>query len=362
MKKITSFIRKNPLGVLLIALPFAVLAELLHWSPIAVFILSALAIIPLAGYIGAATEVLAFYTNPRIGGLLNATLGNAAELIITITAIRAGYLELVKASITGSILGNLLLVLGMSFVLGGLRHGIQTFDRKQASNNAIMLVLTVIILLIPSLLSHYIGNIKTPEPRVETLSIGVSTVMIILYILGLIYSYKVIGGPVVVEEAGNETAPKRWSLRAGIIIIVISTVGVAFLSEILVGAVEPVVTTLGLSEFFIGLIVIPIIGNVAEHVVAVQVAMKNKMTLSVEIAIASSLQIALFVAPLLVFISLLIGHPLTLIFNPLELIALIAGVLIAALVSADGESNWLEGAELLAIYLILALTFFLMPV
>jgi Ca2+:H+ antiporter len=362
MKKITSFIRKNPLGVLLIALPFAVLAELLHWSPIAVFILSALAIIPLAGYIGAATEVLAFYTNPRIGGLLNATLGNAAELIITITAIRAGYIELVKASITGSILGNLLLVLGMSFVLGGVRHGIQTFDRKQASNNAILLVLTVIILLIPSLLSHYIGNIETPEPRVETLSIGVSTVMIILYILGLIYSYKVIGGPEFVEEARNETAPKRWSLRTGIIILVISTVGVAYLSEILVGAVEPVVTTLGLSEFFIGLIVIPIIGNVAEHFVAVQVAMKNKMTLSVEIAIASSLQIALFVAPLLVFISLLIGHPLTLIFNPLELIALIAGVLIAALVSADGESNWLEGAELLAIYLILALTFFLMPV
>jgi len=362
MKNITSFVRKNPLGVLLIAFPFAVAAELLHWSPIAVFILSALAIIPFAGYIGAATEVLAFHTNPRIGGLLNATLGNAAELIITITAIRAGYLELVKASITGSILGNLLLVLGMSFLLGGLRHGVQTFDRKQASNNAIMLVLTVIILLIPSLLSHYIGNIETPEPRVETLSIGVATVMIVLYILGLIYSYKVIGGPIVVEGAGDETAPKRWSLRTGIIILVLSTVGVAYLSEILVGAVEPVVTTLGLSEFFIGLIVIPIIGNVAEHLVAVQVAMKNKMTLSVEIAIASSLQIALFVAPLLVFISLLIGHPLTLIFNPLELIALIAGVLIAALVSADGESNWLEGAELLAIYLILALTFFLMPV
>jgi Ca2+:H+ antiporter len=362
MKKFISFVRKNPIGILLIALPFAILAELMHWSQIAVFILSALAIIPLAGYIGAATEVLAFHTNPRIGGLLNATLGNAAELIITITAIRAGYYELVKASITGSILGNLLLVLGMSFVLGGLRNGVQKFDRKQASNNAIMLVLTVIILVIPSLLSHYIGNIEAPEPKVETLSVGVATVMIILYILGLIYSYKVIGGPVVVEEVSNETELKRWSLRTGIIILILSTVGVAYLSELLVGAVEPVVTTLGLSEFFIGLIVIPIIGNVAEHIVAVRVAMKNKMTLSVEIAIASSLQIALFVAPLLVFISLLIGHPLTLIFNPLELIALIAGVLIAALVSADGESNWLEGAELLAIYLILALTFFLMPV
>jgi Ca2+:H+ antiporter len=362
MKKVTSIVRENPISVLLVVLPFAILGEIFHWSPIAIFITSAIAIIPLAGFIGAATEVLAFHTNPRVGGLLNATLGNAAELIITITAIRAGYLELVKASITGSILGNLLLVLGMSILLGGLRHGVQTFNRKQASNNSIMLVLTVVILLIPSLLGHYIGNTETPGPRVEALSLGVASVMIVLYVLGLIYSYKVIEGPVVVEEAGHETAPKGWSLRTGIMVLVLSTVGVAYLSEVLVGSVESVVTTLGLSEFFIGLIFIPIIGNVAEHIVAVQVALKNKMTLSVEIAIASSLQIALFVAPLLVFISLLIGHPLALVFNQLELIALIAGVLIAALVSADGESNWLEGAELLAIYIILGLTFFLMPV
>jgi Ca2+:H+ antiporter len=361
LNKIKSILRENPLEILLVAFPFAVLSEILHWSPILTFVLSAIAIIPLAGMIGTATEVLAIFTNPRIGGLLNATLGNAAELIITIVAIRAGYLELVKASITGSILGNLLLVLGMSILLGGLRHGLQTFNRKQASNNAIMLVLTVIILLIPSLLSHYLGNIETPGPRVETLSLGVAAVMIVLYVLGLIYSYKVIGGPVVVDEAGRETAPKGWSLRTAIVVLMISTVGVAYLSEVLVGAVEPVVATLGISEFFIGLVFIPIIGNVAEHMVAVQVALKNKMTLSVEIAIASSLQIALFVAPLLVFVSLVFGHPLTLVFNQLELIALIAGVIIAALVSADGESNWLEGAELLAIYIILSLTFFLVP-
>jgi len=361
VRKLRSLLRENPLLVLLVAFPFAILAELLHWSPIITFIFSAVAIIPLAGTIGAATETLAFYTNPRIGGLLNATLGNAAELIITIVAIRAGYPELVKASITGSILGNLLLVLGMSILLGGLRHGLQTFSQKQASNNAIMLVLTVVILLIPSLLSHYLGNIETPGPRVETLSLGVAAVMIVLYVLGLIYSYKVIGGPVVVDESGQDTAPKGWSLRTAIVVLMLSTVGVAYLSEVLVGAVEPVVTTLGISEFFIGLIFIPIIGNVAEHIVAVQVALKNKMALSVEIAIASSLQIALFVAPLLVFVSLIFGHPLTLVFNQLELIALIAGVIIAALVSADGESNWLEGAELLAIYIILSLTFFLVP-
>lgn len=361
MKKITLFVRKNPISVLLLAVPFAILAEILQWSPIATFILAAIAIIPLAGFIGAATEVLAAHTNPRIGALLNATLGNAAELIITIVALRAGYIELVKASITGSILGNLLLVLGTSMLLGGLRHGIQTFDRKQASNNAIMLVLSVVLLLIPSLLSHYIGDIETPEPRVETLSLGVAVVMIVLYILGLIYSYKVIGGPVVTDKVEKESTHKGWSFRMGIVVLVLSTVGVAYLSEVLVGAIEPVVATLGISEFFIGLIFIPIIGNVAEHIVAVQMAIKNKMTISVEIAIASSLQIALFVAPLLVFISLIIGHPLTLVFNQLELIALIAGVLIAALVSADGESNWMEGAELLAIYIILALTFLLMP-
>jgi Ca2+:H+ antiporter len=362
MKSITAIVRKNPLGVLLVVLPFAILADLLHWSPMVGFVLAAIAIIPLAGYIGASTEVLAAYTTPRIGGLLNATLGNAAELIITITAIRAGYLELVKASITGSILGNLLLVLGMSMLFGGLRHGVQTFNRKQAGNNSILLVLSVVILLIPSLLSQYIGNVTTPAPKVETLSIGVAMVMLAIYGLSLFYSYKVVGGPEIGEKDAIESVSKRWSLKVAVLILGLSTLGVVYLSEVLVGAVEPVVKASGLSEFFIGLILIPIIGNVAEHIVAVQMAMKNKMTLSVEIAIASSLQIALFVAPLLVFISLLIGNPLTLVFNPLELIALIAGVMIAALVSADGESNWLEGAELLAIYIILALTFFLMPV
>jgi Ca2+:H+ antiporter len=361
VKVIKSFLRSTPMAVLLVILPIAVLSAVLHWSPIAVFVLAAIGIIPLAGFIGTATEILADHTNPRIGGLLNATLGNAAELIITIAAIQAGYLELVKASITGSILGNLLLVLGMSILLGGVRHGVQTFSRKHASSNSIMLVLTVVILLIPSLLSHYIGSVETPNPGVETLSLGVAAVMIILYILGLVYSHSVVEGPMVEGETGRAGPLKRWSIRTGIIILVLATVGVAYLSELLVGTIEPVVNTLGLSEFFIGIIFIPIIGNVPEHIVAVQEALKNKMSLSVEIAIASSLQIALFVAPLLVFVGLLVGHPLTLVFNPLELIALIAGVLIAALVSADGESNWLEGAELLAIYIILALTFFLLP-
>jgi len=369
--KLINYLRSEPLASLLLALPLAILAHFAHWGELWVFIFSALSVIPLAGYIGEATESLAVYTGPRIGGLLNATLGNAAELIITIVAIREGLLELVKASITGSILGNLLLVLGMSMALGGIRHGIQTFEQRQASRNAILLALAVIALAIPSWLSHYIGSEGSLE--VEALSLGVAGVMIVLYAFGIIFSFKADNGPlgpvtgaekqrsVSRQEKPTKGHQTSWSIRTSLIVLGLATVGVAYLSELLVGSVEPVVASLGVSEFFLGVILIPIVGNVAEHLVAVKVALANHMELSVEISIASSLQIALFVAPVLVFISLMMGNPLTLIFNQFELLALVAGVLIAALVSADGESNWLEGLELLAVYLILGLAFFLLP-
>ena len=360
MKMLITYLRAKPLSLLVLALPLAVLAELGHWGEVWVFGLSALAVVPLASYIGEGTEVLAARTNPRIGGLLNATLGNAAELIITIFAIREGLLELVKASITGSILGNLLLVLGASMVVGGVRHGVQTFDRRQASRNAILLVLAVLALLIPSILNHFTD---APEDiRVESLSLGVAAVMILLYILALVYSFKAEGTPLAHSQAELPVHGPGWSVRKALIVLALATGGVVIASELLVGAVEPVVEALGVSEFFLGIILIPLIGNVAEHLVAVQVAARNHMELSVEIAIASSLQIALVVAPVLVFISLLFGNPLQLIFNEVEVLALAAGVLITALVSEDGESNWLEGAELLAIYVMLALAFFLLPV
>lgn len=355
------YIRKDPLILLILAIPFAFLAEFLHWGEVWVFAFSAVGVIPMARYIGQSTEALAHYTGPKIGGLLNATLGNAAELIITIFAIREGLLDLVKASITGSILGNILLVLGMSMVVGGKRNGVQSFNRQQATNNAVLLSLAVVALVIPSLFSQSIG----PEGsvKVEILSLGVAAVMIVLYVLGLIFSYRLADSPLLAPlgEAG-EVTKHTWSLRTAIIVLALSTIGVAFLSELLVGSVDPVVSNFGISEFFLGIILIPLIGNVAEHLVAVQVAAENKMDLSVEISLASSLQIALFVAPVLVFVSLLMGNPLTLIFNRFELIALIAGVLIAAVVSADGESNWLEGVELLAVYVILGLAFYLLPV
>jgi Ca2+:H+ antiporter len=359
LKSLILYVRQNPLSALLVALPLSILAEVLGWGPLFVFALSAAAVIPLAQYIGEGTEALAARTGPRLGGLLNATLGNAAELIITIFAIREGLLELVKASITGSILGNLLLVMGAAMVVGGVRHGVQTFERRHASRNAILLVLAVIALVIPSLLSHYVGD--ETDLRVEALSLGVAAVMIILYALGLVYSFRYAGEAQAHKPAEASMHTPQWSLRKALLVLGLATVGVAIASELLVGAVEPVVASLGVSEFFLGIILIPIIGNVAEHLVAVQVAARDEMDLSVEIAVSSSLQIALFVAPVLVFVSLLFGNPLRLIFNQLELVALIAGVLITALVSEDGESNWLEGAELLAIYVILALVFFLLP-
>ncbi len=357
-----TFISKQPLLLLLLFLPVAILSEIVHWPVAWTFSLSAIAIIPLAGLIGDSTENLTYYTGPRIGGLLNATFGNAAELIITIAAIRQGLLELVKASLTGSILGNLLLVLGMAILLGGIRNKDQHFDRRAASRNAIMLVLTVLILLIPSLLSHYIGvtNPK-PSPKVEALSLGVAAIMIVLYILNLIFGFSTPNQEMEQEsERENKETKSVWSRKTSIAVLLLATVGVAIMSEILVQTVEPLVKDFGLSEFFIGVIFIPLIGNVAEHLVAVQMAYKNQMTLSVEIAISSSLQIAFFVAPLLVFLSLWIGNPLTLVFNQFELLALIAGVLITALVSEDGESNWFEGTELLAIYLVLGLAFYLL--
>jgi Ca2+:H+ antiporter len=347
MTKIIKYIQKTPLMVLLLAIPLVILAEIAHWGELFVFIASALGIIPLAGLLGTATEALATRTNPKVGGLLNATLGNAAELIITIAAIRAGLLELVKASITGSIIGNLLFVLGFSMLLGSFKHGLQTFDRRQASNYTVLLTIAILALVIPSIFSASIGAVG-------------SIVMIILYSLGLYYSMKSTQSPLAYLPPPTHEE-KVMSLPKSLTILAISTLAVVWLSELLVGSVEPVVKSSGISEFFLGIILIPIIGYAAEHIVAVQVAIRNKMELSVEIAVSSSMQIALFVAPLLVFVSLIVGTPMTLIFNPFELIALGSAVLITTLVAADGESNWLEGAAMLGVYLILSLAFYLMP-
>ncbi|NIN66720.1 MAG: calcium/proton exchanger [Anaerolineae bacterium] len=342
------------ISTLLIFVPISIFASLLGWDQRVVFLSSALGIVPLAWILGKATEELAAHTGPRVGGLLNATLGNAAELIIAIFAIREGLLDLVKASITGSILGNILLVLGLSVLLGGLRNGVQHFDRSEAGLNATSMTLAVIALLIPSIFGLRIPA-EIREAAVEWLSLGVAVVMIVIYVLSVSYSF-LVGGR---GTMADEHAVTNWSVRRAVLILLLATVFVAWLSEILVSAVGPVVETLGITEFFLGVIIIPLVGNVAEHLVAVQAAWKNEMDLSLAISVGSSMQIALFVAPVLVFISLAMGNPLTLIFNEFELLALAAAVFIAAFISLDGESNWLEGAQLLAVYLILVLAFFL---
>ena len=358
IKNTTKYIKSHPISILLISLPLVFISKAAGWSAVWVFSLSCLGVIPMAGYIGEATEALAERTGPKIGGLLNATLGNAAELIITLVAIQAGLLELVKASITGSIIGNLLLVLGFAMVFGGIKNGTQIFDKRQSTNNAVLLTLAILALIVPSLFSHSIG--QEGSIKVEALSLGVAVVMIILYGLGILYSLKALRSPVTYQSDVNVIHP-HWSVKKSVIVLGLATTAVVILSEVLVGAIDIVVADFGLSEFFLGIILIPIVGNAAEHLVAVQVAIRNKMELSVEIAVSSSLQIALLVAPILVFISLIMGHPLTLIFNQFELLALGGAVVVAVMVSSDGESNWLEGAALLAVYLIFSLAFFLLP-
>lgn len=355
------------LRVLLIFVPLAFIAEFfLHdqpWGTQAIFICSALGLIPLAGLMGEATEALAERTGPKLGGFLNATLGNAAELIITIVALRARELELVKASLTGSILGNLLFILGLSMLLGGLRNGLQRFDRDLAGLSATMMSLAVIGLVVPTLFFGLHG--RQVDMPLEYLSWGVAGVLLLLYGLSVLFTFT---SPLLDDETGtvmigDEIPPHGggWSTGLSVGILATATLFTVFLSEFLVGAVEPVVQSWGVSRLFIGVIIVPFVGNVAEHLVAVQVAIKNKMQLSLTVSMSSSMQVALFVAPVLVFISLLMHGPtraMDLHFSIFEVVCIGLSVILAAFISLDGESHWLEGASLLAVYVIIALAFF----
>ena len=360
------FSLKNLLNLNLL-LVFGLVAVAVEWlglmggpagNEVLVFVASALAIIPLAGLIGNATEELSSRLGPQISGLLNATLGNAAELIITIFALAEGLTELVKASIVGSILGNLLLVAGLSLLLGGLKNGRQRFNQHQAGMNATLLVLAFLALAIPSLFDAALVEVNAASDEL-LFSEGVAIILIVLYALNLLYSFRNPENHTAQAHAGHHEP--KWSVGQAGLVLGLATLGIVIMSEFLVGAVEPVVEQLGWTQFFVGIIIVPIVGNVAEHLVAVQVALKNQMDLSLNISLGSSLQIALFVAPVLVFVSLLFENKLLLVFNNYELIALSAASFIGALVALDGESNWFEGAMLLAVYLILALAFFVLP-
>jgi Ca2+:H+ antiporter len=354
-------IASSPINILLLVAPISwLLASTAHGSPW-VFITTAASLIPLAGLIGLGTEQLAQRAGPAWGGFLNATFGNAAELIIATVALRNGHIELVKASITGSIIGNLLLVLGLSFFAGGLGRRSQTFHRTSATNTSAMLFLGVVALVMPAVfdLSLY-GSLNVQPPAIDRLSFWSALILIGAYAGSLIYAFTVqrdLFRPT--PEAHHGQA--ALSIGAAIAVLAAGTLLTTVQAEILVGAMEPALARFGFTELFVGVIVIALVGNAAEHYSAVTAARRDEMTLAVEISVGSSAQIALLVAPALVLYSFAIGHPMTLLFNAFEIAAIALSVFATCIVVVDGESNWVEGLQLLSVYLILALAFYFVP-
>ena len=350
---------------LLVFVPIAI--ALRFWpgegSPIALFICAAIGIIPLAGWIGRATEMLATRVGQGLGGLLSATFGNAAELIIAGIALSKGLTGVVKASITGSIIGNILLVLGVSILAGGMKFTEQRFNRTAARTSVISLSLASIALIIPTIF-HMSAN-ATPSgwtPGIgRHLSLAIAVVLFLTYLCVLGFSLRthkhffqgVAGAP--------DEQTEHWKRRKIVIVLLVATGTVALLSEFLVGTIETVRTQIGVSEMFVGVIVVAIVGNAAENSTAILMALKNKMDLSMGIAVGSSLQIALFVAPVLLFLSYVFGRPIDLEFSLPEVFALFASVYILFQISGDGETNWIEGIQLLSVYLILGILFFYLP-
>ena len=356
--------------ILLLFAPVSIAAHFLDWGATTVFVTAALAIVPLAAYMGNATEEIAVVVGPNLGGLLNATFGNATELILAFIALKGGLVDVVKATITGSIVSNLLLVMGFSMLLGGFLYKEQDFQPTAARVNASSMNLAVIAILLPTAVEYTSTGIG--EQTLQRLSVAVAVVLILVYGLTLLFSMKTHSylydvGVAELEEAGgssgeDEHSEHQVNLPFWIGVLLVITLAVAVESELLVSSLEEATSELGLTSLFTGVILLPIIGNAAEHFTAVTVAMKNKMDLSVSVAVGSSLQIALFVAPVLVIAGWVIGQPMDLNFNPFELVAVMVAVLIANSISSDGNSNWLEGSLLLATYTILGLAFFFHPV
>ena len=348
-------------------IPLAVVLEVAHAAPTLIFFIAALGIVPTAALMGLATEELAAKSGPGIGGLLNVTFGNAPELIIALFALNAGLQEVVKASIVGSIIGNILLVLGAAMLVGGIKHERQTFSPQAATIQSSMLFLAAAALVMPAIF-ELVEGVGLPSPNaefvnygstVENLSLAVAIVLIGTYVAGLYFSlrtHKDIFNPPYEQE---EEEGFGWSVRRSVIMLFAAGIAVGVMSEVLVGSISEASESIGLSEFFIGVIVVAIVGNAAEHWVAILVAYKNKMDLAVNIAIGSSAQIALFVAPVLVIASFFIGvGPMPLVFNGFELGGILIAIMVANVITHDGESNWFEGVQLLALYAILGIAFF----
>ncbi|HEY7461645.1 MAG TPA: calcium/proton exchanger [Gemmatimonadota bacterium] len=339
----------------LVLVPISVALELAHAPALLVFSAAAAAIVPLSILLGRSTEEVAIHAGPSLGGFLNASLGNLAELIITLLALRQGLVEVAKASLTGSILGNLLLILGASLVAGGATQLKLTFNRRAAGVWSSMLALAVVGLGIPSAFALTHRDVPGGAPLM--LSVIVAVFLLVIYFLQLFFVFRTHRAIVTAGIPEVHTQP-QWSMKLALGVLVGSALLIGLESEILVGTISATVSILGWSEIFLGLVIIPIIGNAAEHATAVWVAAKHQMDLSLGIAVGSSTQIALLVAPVLVLASLIMGTPMDLVFTPFEVISLAMAVAIVSLIALDGESNWLEGAQLLTVYGILAVAFY----
>ena len=348
-------ILENAFKVLLIFVPLSLFAEYIHSSPVVIFILASLAIVPLAKFIGESTEEISVRTGPALGGLLNATFGNATELIISFFALQAGLTEMVKASITGSIIGNLLLVLGMAIFFGGLGKDQQEFNTTAAKTSASTLLLATAAIVMPA--AFVLTSENPSAATIETLSISVSVIMAVSYFASLLFSLYTHKHLYTVDTECNA----KWSVKKSVAILLTSTIAVAIMSEILVGSIEPLAKSLGWTELFIGMIFIAIIGNAAEHVSAITIAIKGRMDLALQIAVGSTTQIAMFVVPVLVFTSYFFETPMNLLFSTFELASIVSAIFIVNSIIEDGKSNWFEGLQLLGTYGIMAVVSFLHP-
>ncbi|EGV64367.1 Vacuolar calcium ion transporter [Yamadazyma tenuis] len=388
---ITPFVvvlKSSPVNYLLVFVPLGILAGNLGWSSNAIFWINFFAIVPLASILAFATEELAEHTGESIGGLLNATLGNAVELIVSIIALKDNQIRIVQASMLGSLLSNMLLVLGMCFIAGGITRVQQTFNQTVAQTMSSLMALATSGLMIPA---AFHATLPAPDKQHEfpapgssdeliiSLSRGVSVILLLLYVMYLVFQLKthrslfedqggvhdaddgIITTAMPPDSSATKPADRRLSISESLVVLLLSTVLVSICADFLVGSIDDIVETTGLSKTFIGLIVIPIVGNAAEHVTAIIVAMKDKMDLAIGVALGSSLQIAIFVTPSMVLLGWVFDVPMSLYFSTFETIILFVSMFISNLVILDGESNWLEGAMLVSTYLIVALAFFYYP-
>ncbi|MCC7490824.1 MAG: calcium/proton exchanger [Fimbriimonadaceae bacterium] len=380
MRALLDALRRPSLNWLLVLFPVSIVLEIGHlrhasWSsPTAIFICAALAIIPIAGFMGHATEQISRRLGEGIGGLLNATFGNAAELIIAGMALveaarqpqQAALMHgIVKASLTGSIIGNVLLVLGLALLAGGLRYNVQRFNPTATQLGSTLMYLAVIALLIPSLFIHFAPPVGS---KVQAISTELAVLLLVVYALSMVFTLRTHKHLYVGSAEDDEAAAQDhggghepWSIRRALGVLVVATVGVGILAELMVGSVHEAAAAMGMTELFVGVIVVAIVGNAAEHSTAVMVALRNRMDLSLSIAIGSSIQIALFVAPVLVLLSRALGMPMDLVFTVPEIAAVGLAALTVSQISNDGESHWLEGVLLLTVYLMLAVLFFHLP-